>query len=125
MCRGDCLAVATANGAEAQGVINFDSRDAGSCVVSNMLTHATAGIQSGKYEFGFYVGATMNEVVNSVTPVLTFANTSFPGVISSSTFTINALTARLGYFFQIRGWTAALGSTYEQVSFIRGATRHL
>lgn len=106
--------LAAANYSQAQGVLSFASSGGGTAIVSNTVTTATAKITSGQFAWGLYVGSSAAEVQASTTPVLTFTNTSFAGVISSANFTINALTGGTTYFFEVKGWTAASGaSTYE------------
>jgi len=113
--------MAAAVSSNAQGTVNFSSSAGGSCLVSNTTTGATSKIASGTYAFGLYVGATAGTI--SSTPVLQITNSGFAGIISGSTFTVNGgLSTGSTYFFVVKGWTAAAGSTFEsaQTSLLAG-----
>jgi len=103
--------LAAANNSNAQGTVNFSSSSGGSCITSNTTSGATAKITAGNFAFGLYVGSSAATI--STTPVLTITNSGFAGIISGSTFTVGALSTGSTYFFEVKGWTAAAGTTYE------------
>jgi len=113
-----CAAVLfiSANRTQAQGVISFASSDSGLCVVTNQTTLTSVKIATGEFAFSPYIGSTATEALNSTTPVLTFVTTSFPGIISSAQFTVNAMTGGATYYFQVRGWRLAAGDSFEQAA---------
>jgi len=95
----------------AQGTVNFSSSAGGSCLVSNTTTGATSKIASGQYLFGLYLGATAGSI--SSTPAITITNSGFAGVISTSTFVVPGAATGTTYFFVVKGWNLAAGTTYE------------
>jgi len=107
------IAAVSSNG---QGVVSIASGGAGTCIVSNSVTGATSKIAAGGYTFGIYVASTVAGL-STATPIVTFNNNGFAGIISGTTsFTIAGVTAGTQYDYEVKGWSNDGATSYE--SFI-------
>jgi len=107
------VAAVAAVAAQGQGVVSLASGGAGSCIVSNSVTGATSKITAGGYTFGLYVASTLGGL-SSATPVATFNNAGFAGIISGvSSFTVQSLSAGTTYFDEVKAWSNDGASSYE------------
>jgi len=100
--------------ATAQGVVDFHNTST-TQITTNSLTGATGPTSgAGNYLFGLYVGP-FGSPLNSLSLVGAAPNVSAPGLFGTSgNFISTGFAPGTQVSFQVRGWSAFAGNSFEQ-----------